>query len=141
MKELDDHSPMYTADVSALIEEGLSVKAPLSQEEATNIEFCNSTYIPRGNADSFSNINPLLDQSILSSRAAAIHVFQNTLSTIAEVNKVTGEGSNVSNSKGMGVFIDTYTFANEILGMSGKSKPGVEPQHLSKIWRIDEEAA
>ena len=25
--------------------------------------------------------------------------------------------------------------------MSGKSKSGVDPQHLSKIWRIDEEAA
>lgn len=61
MKELDDHSLMYTADVSALMEEGLSVKAPLSQEEATNVEFCNSTYISRGNADSFSNVNPLLD--------------------------------------------------------------------------------
>lgn len=63
------------------------------------------------------------------------------MTTIAEVNKVTGEGSNVSNSKRMGVFIDLDTFANEILGMSGKSKPGVDPQHLSKIWQIDEEAA
>ena len=99
MKELDDHSPMYTADVSALIEEGLSVKAPLSQEEATNIGFCNSTYISRETVDSFLNTNPLLNQSVLSSRAAALHVFQNTMASIAEVNNVTGKGPNVSNSK------------------------------------------
>lgn len=75
MEELDDRSPMYTANVPALMEEGLSVKAPLSQEEVTKIGFCNSTYISREAVDSFSNVNPLLDQSVLSSRAAALHVF------------------------------------------------------------------
>lgn len=27
-----------------------------------------------------------------------------------------------------------------MLGVSGKSKPSVRPEHLSKIWQIDEEA-
>lgn len=44
------------------------------------------------------------------------------MTSIAEVNKVKGEGSNVSNSKGMGVFIDLETFANETLGVNGNSK-------------------
>ena len=82
-------------------------------------------------------IDPILNQSVLVSRIAEMNVHDNL---VERLGKVSGEDSNVSEDIGSGFFID-FDDLLQASGVSGKSKPGVTPKHLSRIWRIDESTA
>ena len=62
---------------------------------------------------------------------------------IEQIGLVSGENPayEYQDAHGFGFFIDYDDLLPVVSGVTGKSKPGVTPQHLSKIWRIDEEAA
>lgn len=59
---------------------------------------------------------------------------------IDRLGKVSLKGATYSETEGFGFFMDSDDMFGAS-GISGKSKYGVTPKHLSKIWRIDESAA
>ena len=63
---------------------------------------------------------------------------------LERISAVSGENTPIlqhQEGDGFGFFVDFDDLISEVAGVSGKSKPGVTVEHLSKIWRIDEKAA
>lgn len=79
-------------------------------------------------------IDPILNQSVFVSRIADMALHDNL---VERLGKVSGNGSTFSEENGLGFFID-FDNLFQASGISGKSKLGVTPKYLSKIWRIDE---
>ena len=78
-------------------------------------------------------VEPILDQSVFVARIAEMAVHHKL---IDRLGKVLGDGATYSEDSGL-IFFRDFNDMFQASGISGKSKPGVTPKHLSKILRID----
>ena len=128
-------SSVFTIQAASLIHEGLVEKTPISWEEQQMNAKC---FAVSKDSDWMSLLaDPIMNQSVFVSRIAEMAVHHEL---VDRLGKVLGEGAFYSEDSGLGFFID-FDDMFQASGISGNSKPGVTPKHLSKIWRIDELAA
>ena len=124
---------------TSFIDNGLKERTPLT---LADLEYEHENYIQQESGDPMnSTLDSALDQSTSTNRMAGQLVLDDCLERISAVS---GENTPVHQHQeedGLGFFMDFDDLIPEVAGVSGKSKPGVTVEHLSKIWRIDESAA
>lgn len=106
-----------------------------------DIKYQVMSYTPTENSSyTFSNVEPVTNRSTLVTQISKMTVLDDA---IERIGLVLGENSayEYQDARSFGFFIDFDNLLPVISGVTGKSKPRLTPQHLSKIGRINEEAA
>ena len=119
-----------------MIDNGIDERTPIN---CKNMLYKHANFVPAENGNpAFSTVDPVLDQATFIGRIAEMSVLDDFIGRLGDSSGV--DGAAHSKTPGLGLFIDLEDLL-EVSGISGKSKSGVTSQHLSKIWRIDDDTA
>ena len=131
-----EYKSIYTVQAAEMIDDGIDEKAPMDRE---NMKYKHENFVPAENGNpAFSTVDPVLDQATFVRRIAEMSVLDDFIDRLGDSSGVDGAAHSIT--PGLGLFIDLDDLLEDS-GISGKSKFGVTNQHLSKIWRIDDDTA